>query len=232
MEFASQGAIVAIADMNYHGAVRVVKNIQEQGCQALAVEVDLTYQKQIMEATAKVLEHFSTIDILINCAGWSCFKAAHEFTVEEWEKLRTVNLDGPWHFCQAVMPEMMKKRRGKIVNIGSIASIQAIPKAAPYSIAKHGIAGLTRTLAVDLSPYNINVNCICPGPVETPLLIKATKPEFMKRSAERSPLGLGKPSDIAKAAVFLSSSDSDWITGVLLPVDGGVTACIRAHHYE
>jgi NAD(P)-dependent dehydrogenase (short-subunit alcohol dehydrogenase family) len=128
---------------------------------------------------------------------------------------------------------MIKKRSGKIINVGSAAAILAIPQALPYVVAKHAIVGLTRALAVDLGPYNINVNCICPGPVQTPLLDQATTASFRAEITKTIPLNrLGKPSDLANAAVFLASSLSDWITGVVLPVDGGLVCCVRARHWE
>jgi len=233
LEFAAQGADVAIADVNGQGAESVAKKIHELGRRAIVLEVDVRDSAKVKEMTAKVLGHFGTIDILVNCAGFNQFKLPHEFFPEEWEKLRSVILDGAWYFCQAVIPEMIRKQRGKIVNIGSGSSILATPKAAPYVIAKHGLAGLTKALAVDLGGYNVNVNCICPGSVDTPLLRTATSPAYREAITNRIPLGrIGRVCDIAKAALFLVSSDSDWITGVVLPVDGGLTCCSFAHHYE
>jgi 3-oxoacyl-[acyl-carrier protein] reductase len=128
---------------------------------------------------------------------------------------------------------MMKQKSGKIVNISSAAGYLGVPNAAPYSTSKLGVIGLTRALAVDLAPHNINVNCICPASIETPLLNEATGSKFQAAMTDRIPLGrLGKPSDISKAVLFLAGPDSNWITGVVLPVGGGLTCCLRAHHYE
>ena len=233
LEFASQGALVAVADIDGGKAESLVKRIEGHGTRAVALEVDVCDHNQISKAAATTIENLGTIDILVNCAGWNNLKPAYEYTVKEWETIRSINLDGPWHFCQAVMPEMMKKKSGKIINIGSGSSLRAIPNSAAYAAAKHGLAGLTKALAVDLGPYNINVNCICPASVNTPLLQKSTTPAFQQAMANRLPLGrIGEVCDIARAALFLASQDSNWITGVILPVDGGLMSCSYARHVK
>ena len=233
LEFASQGALVAVADINGRRAESLVKRMEELGTRAVALAVDVCDPEQISKAVTKTTEKLGTIDILVNCAGWNNLKPAYEYTIEEWEKIRSINLDGPWHFCQAVIPEMMKKKSGKIVNIGSGSSLRAIPHAAAYVAAKHGLAGLTKALAVDLGPYHINVNCICPASVNTPLLQSSTTPAFQQAMAKRLPLGkIGEVCDIAKATLFLASQDSNWITGVILPVDGGLMSCSYAQHVK
>jgi 3-oxoacyl-[acyl-carrier protein] reductase len=232
-EFVAEGAAVVIADIDAGEAEQARRAISQQGGDVHAMKVDVCDFQQTLEVAAKTFDRLGSIDILVNSAGWNEFRAVEKYQLEQWNRIRSVNLDGAWHCCKAVMPYMIRQRHGKILNIGSAASILGIPKSAPYCIAKHGLVGLTRALAVDLARYNLNVNCICPASIDTPLLREATKPIFVEKMVERIPLGcLGKPSDIAKAALFLASSDSDWITGVVLPVDGGLTCCIRAHHYE
>ena len=233
LEFATQGATVAVADKNPTGAEAIAQQIQQQGARALAVQVDICDHQQVNAAVDRVLDSFTTIDILINCAGINQFKPAQEFSSEEWENIRSVNLDGTWNCCHAVMPEMIRKSAGKIVNIGSGSALRATPHAAPYVITKHGIAGLTKALAVDLGPHHINVNCICPASIDTPLLRQGTSAAYREAMTNRLPLGrLGRVSDITKAALFLVSPDADWITGVILPVDGGLNCCSFAHHVE
>lgn len=232
-EFARQGAVVGVLDIDGSAAAEVTSEIDELGGQAFALEADVADYQRVTEAAGKALQESGTVDILVNCAGTNHFSMPNEYSMEQWQRLLSVNLTGQWHCCQAVMPGMMKKRSGKILNIGSAASMLAIPKAAPYSIAKHGVVGLTRALAVDLGPYNINVNCICPATVVTPLLKEATNQAFIDGMIKSIPMGrLGERSDIAQAALFLASSASDWITGVVLPVDGGLNCCVRAHHFE
>ena len=127
----------------------------------------------------------------------------------------------------------MAQRYGKIVNIASTAGIRATPHAAPYSTAKHGLIGLTRNLAVDLGLHGINANCVCPASVDSPLLRESTSDEYREKMVERLPLGrLGQATDIAKAVVFLASDDAAWITGAILPVDGGLSCCNYGRHQD
>lgn len=233
MEFTRQGAALVVMDIDGPGGTKVAKAIEHLGGEAIASETDITDDEGVKAEVEKTLRQLGTVDILVNCAGWNHFVPPDAYSMELWRKIRSVNLDGMWNTCHAVMPEMMRKRSGKIINIGSAAAVRAIPQAASYSIAKHGVVGLTRAFAVDLGAFNINVNCICPATIETPLLMEATNPAFKEGMLRSIPMGrLGKLSDVAKAALFLASPDSSWITGVVLPVDGGLTACIRAHHFE
>ena len=232
-EFAAQGAKVVIADVDVTKTDQVVQQLVASGAQAAAITADVTSFEQAQAAAASSLERFGAIDILVNCAGWNQFRSVKDYTRDYWQKIWAVNLDGPWNFCTAIIPAMMKQVSGKIVNISSAAGYLGVPNAAPYSTSKLGVIGLTRALAVDLAPHNINVNCICPASIETPLFAEATGSKFKAAITERTPLGrMGKPADISKAVVFLAGPDSDWITGVVLPVDGGLTRCLRAHHYE
>jgi NAD(P)-dependent dehydrogenase (short-subunit alcohol dehydrogenase family) len=231
MEFAAQGARIAIADRDAAGSAAVAGRIRELGGEAMTLEVDVTDHQATADSARQVVGELGGIDILVNCAGTNRFAPPEEYTSELWETVRSVDLDGSWNFCNAVMPEMMGKRSGKIINIGSGSSVLAIANAAAYVAAKHGVAGLTKALAVDLGPYNVNVNCICPTTIRTPLVMAGTTEAFRKNMLDRIPMGrLCLTSDIAKAAVFLASSDSEFITGVILPVDGGFTCCTLAHH--
>ena len=229
-EFAQQGAKVVIADVNTDGAENVSAGINQGGGAATVVEMDVTNPKSVADAVQRVLDQFGTIDILINCAGWNKLKPVQDYSLDEWEKIRSLNLDGPWHVCKAVIPTFIKNQRGKIVNIASGCGILAQPTMAAYGSAKSGLVGLSKALAVDMAQHQVNVNCICPATVETPLVLEATTQAFRDFQIERIPLGrLGKISDIAKAVLFLASADADWITGAILPVDGGLTCCSVAH---
>jgi NAD(P)-dependent dehydrogenase (short-subunit alcohol dehydrogenase family) len=229
-DFAAQGAALVIADVDADKAREVAKQL---GADAIAVTADVTQFDQAQAAAAAAVDRFGSIDILVNCAGWNQFRSVEDYTLDYWQKIRAINLDGPWNFCTAVMPTMIRQKAGKIVNISSAAGYLGVPNAAPYSTSKLGVIGLTRALAVDLGPHNINVNCICPAAIETPLLREATNAHFVTGITERMPLArLGQPTDISRAVSFLAGPDSDWITGVVLPVDGGLTCCLRAHHYE
>lgn len=233
IQFAQQGSRVVIADLNIAKAQHVIRRIEEEGGTGIALELDICQRDNVQRAIAKTVDKFQSVDILVNCAGFNQFVSVDEISPELWNKILSINLAGSWNMCQAVLPVMMARCSGKIINIGSAAAILAIPHALPYVVAKHAIVGLTRALAVDLGPYKINVNCICPGPVQTPLLNEATTQMFRDEIAKTIPLDrLGLPSDLAQAALFLASPAADWITGSVLPVEGGLVSCVRAHHWE
>lgn len=233
IQLAQRGARVAVADINPEAGARVVKRISDAEGVATYLRVDIRDCGQVQRSVDEAVGKFGTIDILVNSAGFNAFANIEDVTAEMWQNIRSINLDGAFYFSRAAMAPMMRQRRGKIINIGSAAAIKALPKALPYVASKHGLVGLTRALAVDLAPHNINVNCICPGPIQTPLLEQQTTKVFQDSIRNAIPLGrLGKTSDIASAALFLASPASDWITGVVLPVDGGLVSCVRAHHYE
>ena len=230
-QFANAGAKIAIADINADRGQSVVQALESSGGQAILLHVDIRDRKRVDKAVETALGTFGAIDILVNCAGFNEFRMPEEVTQDYWEELRSVNLDGTFHFCHAVMPQMMKQQSGKVINIGSVGAVLGYPMAIPYIASKHGVVGLTRALAVDLGPYGINVNCICPGPIWTPLFEEQTDKAFQEGILRRTPLGrLGKPADIAAAALFLASGSSDWITGAILPVDGGIVTSVRAKH--
>ena len=229
-EFAAQGASIAIADINREGAQTVADQITQDGGEAIVAHTDVADPDRVASTVAQILEQLGTLDILVNCVGWNTFKPVQDYTLDDWEEIRSLNLDGPWYMSKAVMPTLIEKHYGKIVNIGSGSSILAQPRMAAYGTAKHGLVGMTKTLAVDLAQYQINVNCICPATVLTPLVMEATTQAFRDFQSERIPMGrLGTVADIAKAALFLASADADWITGAILPVDGGLTCCAVAH---
>ena len=231
--FAERGARVVIADRDRAGAERVADDVRSAGAEVLVVDVDVVDPQQVWAAVEEVLEQFGRVDVLVNCAGWNRFMLPEEYTVDYWQKVRAINLDGTWHFCQAAAVPMRAQRRGKIVNIGSSAAVLANPRQAPYVVAKHGVVGITRSLAVDLGPHQINVNCVCPTTTDTPLGLKSTTPAFREQMTQQIPLGrLGAVDDTVNAVLFLASAQADFITGVILPVDGGLTCCRRAHHFE
>jgi 3-oxoacyl-[acyl-carrier protein] reductase len=227
-----RGARVAILDVQDELAAELALRLGgEASCRVETT--DVTDPGAVRAAVASTIDAFSTVDIVVNCAGLNRFMQPEDVDDATWRRILAINLDGPWNVCSAVIPEMIRRRRGRIVNIGSAAGVLGIPKAVPYSTAKHGIVGLTRSLAVDLGPYNITVNCVAPGTTLTPLVEAATSETFKRLATERTPLArLGQPRDLAEAVLFLTSDRASWITGVVLPVDGGLTSVIRAHHWE
>lgn len=227
----SRGARVAILDLQTELAEAFAADLGAD--RVVALTADVTDAPGVRSAVDAATRALGPIDIAVNCAGLNRFADVRDVDDAFWRRILAINLDGPWNVCAAVMPGMIERRRGRIVNIGSAAGVLGIPKALPYSTAKHGIVGLTRALAVDLGPYGITVNCVAPGTTLTPLVEQATSQTFKDQATDRTPLArLGQPEDLAEAVAFLVSDRAAWITGVVLPVDGGMTAVIRAHHWE
>jgi NAD(P)-dependent dehydrogenase (short-subunit alcohol dehydrogenase family) len=232
-QLARCGCTVVVADRNRPGAAEVANDLLRNGCRAVVCEVDVAQFAEVQAAVGHVLDEFGTVDILVNCAGFNILRRPEEITIEQWREILSINLDGPWHFCSSVIPEMIKKRWGRIVNIASGAGILGIPTAAHYTAAKHGVVGLTRALALDLAEYGVTVNCVCPGPVLTPLLEQATTPSFIAGVKAETPTGrLGTPRDIASAVLFFVSQEAAWVTGSVLPVDGGTSAGLYRRNWQ
>lgn len=225
-DLSAKGARVAILDLGAgYDTGNADSNIQ-------SFQGDVTDLASVKAAFAAIRESLGAPDILVNSAGINEFRDALATDPVHWRSILAVNLEGTWNCCYNVMSDMVRRRRGAIVNIGSSAALLAIPHASAYVTAKHGIVGLTKALAVDLGPHNVRVNCICPGSVMTPLLEQSVSENFRLRMTERTPLRrLGTPEDIANAVGFLCSPAAAWISGVALPVDGGMVACSRASHW-
>jgi 2-dehydro-3-deoxy-D-gluconate 5-dehydrogenase len=196
------------------------------GHKVLAVPLDVTSLHSINRMVTKTLARFGTIDILVNNAGINIAKKALDVTEEDWDQILDVNLKGVFFCSQAVGREMIKRRSGKIINMASQNGVIGYYQRAAYCSSKAGVVNLTRVLAIEWAPYHINVNAIGPTFILTPLTQKLFEDrKFSRDVLRRIPLGrLGKPEDVAGAAVFLASAAADMITGHTLLVDGGWTA--------
>ena len=221
MKFAAEGASIVVADVNPETAGKVVKNIEENGGRALAVEVDVTDKDSVAAMVEAVVSEFGKIDILINNAGINRDALTVRMKEEQWDMVIDVNLKGTFLCCQAVI-RPMKKNGGRIVNTSSIGSLGNIGQA-NYSASKGGVISLTRTLALELARNRINVNCVAPGPVMTPMF--ESVPEKMREEFSKMiPLGrFAVPREIADAHLFFCSDESAYITGQTLFVDGGIS---------
>ena len=230
---AEEGASVAILNTDVDAGTNLAAELSSGGHAVHSVGVDVSQSREVDAAVSDVTRRVGAVDFLVNCAGLNIFSPPDEIVPDRWREILSINLDGTWYCCSAVIPEMKRKRSGKIVNFSSGAGVLAIPQAVHYTAAKHGIVGLTKALALDLGPDNITVNCICPGVTLTPLVERAVSDTFRAQAVDRTPLRrLGTPADIANAVLFLLSPYSDWITGVALPVDGGIVAGIRSTHWQ
>lgn len=228
LALAEAGADVAMTELSnrIENAQAVAASIRSMGRKAFTVKLDVTSVKSIQRAVARVLEQFSRIDILVNNAGINIPKQALEVTEEDWDRVLDVNLKGVFFCAQAVGREMVRRRSGKIINIASQNGVVGYHDRAAYCSSKAGVVNLTRVLALEWAPHQINVNAVAPTFVLTPLTEKMfANPAFSREIHRRIPLGrLAKPEDVAGAVVFLASPAADLITGHTLLVDGGWTA--------
>jgi NAD(P)-dependent dehydrogenase (short-subunit alcohol dehydrogenase family) len=222
--FAAEGAGVLIADLDGEAATATAAAIRADGGRAEAVRCDVAERVSVDAAVARAVEAFGSLDVLVNNA-YSCGDDHADFTSEtdeEWGRDLNVTLTGAMRCARAALPHLMVApgRRGAIVNIGSVNGLSYFGNHA-YSAAKAGLTSLTRTLAVHAAPSGVRVNLVAPGTIRTPAW--AGREAILTAVAGAYPLGrIGEPSDIAAAVTFLASTDAAWITGVTLPVDGGI----------
>ncbi len=223
---AQSGAKVVVSDLSLEDCERVVEKIKSEGGEAISFKCDISKKEEVDQMVAKTMESFGKIDILVNNAGIADFKEFLSMTEEDWDRTIDINLKGYFLCSQACAKEMAKQKSGSIVNIGSIAMGQVgvgFPNLVHYVSTKGGIAGMTEALAIDLSPYNIRVNNIAPGVIETPMVdpIKADA-EGLKGLLTRIPMKrMGQPEEISSVVVFLASDAASYMTGVTINVDGG-----------
>jgi NAD(P)-dependent dehydrogenase (short-subunit alcohol dehydrogenase family) len=230
---ASSGAQVNIFDRDA-GMAResAVEASSSSGPEVGSTEVDIT-DRSSLAAAVDAFAADGGLNTVVNCVGVNRFQVLDEVSEQDWNDLVAINLTGAWNVASTVTPHLRRAGVGSIVLISSVAGMLGIPKAIPYTSAKHGVIGLTRALALDLGPSGITVNAICPGVISTPLLARATTETFRSQATERTPMRrLGTPLDIANAVAFLVSAKARWITGAVLPVDGGLTCGIRSTHWE
>jgi NAD(P)-dependent dehydrogenase (short-subunit alcohol dehydrogenase family) len=228
--FVDEGARVVVADRDLAAAMRTAAAF---GDAALAFDVDVTQEAQVEALVQAARSRFGRIDILVNNAGIIRKAFVKDMTEALWDAVVDVNLKATFLCSKAVLPAMIDARRGRIINIASIAAKVGEPTASAYSAAKWGVLGFTRSLALEVAQYDILVNAICPGPIPTALGQQGWRDgaevqgvaldAVMARVNSRSPLGrLGTTAQVAKMAVFVASDDCDFTTGAAFNVDGGI----------
>jgi 3-oxoacyl-[acyl-carrier protein] reductase len=224
--FAEAGAKVVVSDISLDECQKVVDEIKDSGGDALAIKCDISQREEVDSMVSETIKNFGKVDVLVNNAGVADFKEFLSMTEEDWDRTININLKGYFLCSHAVAKEMAKQKSGVIVNIGSIAMGQvgiAFPNLVHYVSSKGGVAGLTQALALDLAKYNIRVNAIAPGAIETPMVdpIKADK-QATEALISRLPMKrMGQPEEISSAVLFLASDAASYITGSILNVDGG-----------
>jgi 3-oxoacyl-[acyl-carrier protein] reductase len=224
--FAREGAKVVLMDLNAEGAKKVASEASDE---AVAVGGDVTKRSDIDAAVKLATDKFDRLDIVVNNAGWTYRnKPLLELTESEFDKVFNVNVKSIFHMMNAIVPLMKKQGGGCVINIGSTGGIRPRPGLTWYNATKGAVNLVSKSLAVELAPDHIRVNCIAPVMGETGLLEafmgKNDTPENQEKFVGTIPLGrLSKPSDIATACVYLAAEESNFMTGVVLPVDGGRT---------
>jgi 2-hydroxycyclohexanecarboxyl-CoA dehydrogenase len=223
MEFARSGAHVICADINEARAAEMAKRAGDDKLSVEAVAVDLADPQSARRCAADALARHGRVDILVNGAGWNDIQPFTDNAPDYMDRVIAINLGGPIHLTQALLPAMIAAGKGKIVNISSDAGRVGSSGETVYAAAKGGVIAFTKSLAREVARFSINVNCVCPGPTDTPML--ATRPEKLREAFVKAiPFRrFAKPQEIADAVLFFASPRSDYITGQVLSVSGGLT---------
>jgi len=221
--FAVEGAKVVIADNNYILAKKHTNEYVKRGLQVLPIETDVTVGDSVAEMVLKTIAAFGRIDILVNNVGIYPTQKFLEMTVEEWDRVLNINLRSVFLVSKAVIPHMVENGTGKIINIASTSFYEGPPEMTHYVASKAGVIGLTRTLAREFAKDGININSVSPGMIVTPTFVEQRPKELIdsllaKQAFKRT----AGPNDIVGPILFFADSDSDWVTGQNLVVDGGL----------
>lgn len=222
-QMAELGADVLIADINVEAGRAAAAELTAKGLKAEFVRLDVTDKASIAEVKAQVLGTRGRLDILANVAGWGHIQPFVDNDDAFIAKVMALNLTGPIELIRAFFPAMIEKKGGKIVNVASDAGRVGSLGESVYSAAKGGLIALSKALAREGARYGINVNAVCPGPTDTPLL-KSEPEKFLEAFLKVIPMRrFGKPEEVADAIVFMASNRADYITGQVLSVNGGIT---------
>ncbi|MCZ8524099.1 MULTISPECIES: SDR family NAD(P)-dependent oxidoreductase [Paenibacillus] len=227
--FAKEGAVVVVNDLLEEKGQETVQAIRDAGGEALFVQADVTNPDSVQSLVGTVIAAYGRIDVLFNNAGISGVGAIHEVEPEQWDRVINVNIRGVFLPCKYVLPHMMARREGSIINMSSCIAEIGLARRASYSATKGAVLALTKSMQVDYAPYNIRVNALLPGTILTPFV-----EDYLRKSYENPEEGyeslkkrqlsgdLGRPEDVAQAALFLASDESKFMMGSPLYIDGGV----------
>jgi meso-butanediol dehydrogenase / (S,S)-butanediol dehydrogenase / diacetyl reductase len=230
---AAEGATVIVADMDLAAAEETAAMLRCLGRESLALQVNVTNKAQVQAMISKVVDAFGRIDVLMNNVGILAIGSVLELAEETWDKVMTVNTKGTFLCSQAVLPVMIRQGHGKIINMSSQAGKEGSALSSAYAASKHAVIGFTQSLAKEVGEYNITVNAVCPGSVDTEMLdtiyfpekarLSGRSPEeFRKAFVDRIPMKrMARAEEVGYLVVFLASSEADYITGTAINVAGG-----------
>jgi len=222
LTFARQGAKVAICDINEQLGNQALEELRSVNSNCLFVKMDVTNAEEVTRVVAYIVEHLGGIDILINNAGITQDAMLAKMTEQQWDRVIGVNLKGVFNCTKAVLPYMLQKQKGKVINTASVVGVYGNIGQTNYAATKAGVIGMTKSWAKELGRKGINVNAIAPGYTMTEMM-NSVPEKVLELMAQKTPLGrLGEPQDIANANLFLASSESDYVNGAVLSVDGGI----------
>jgi NAD(P)-dependent dehydrogenase (short-subunit alcohol dehydrogenase family) len=226
--FASEGAKVVVADYNAEGGERTVRAIKEAGGEAIFHPADVANFKEVEAMVNRTVEHYGRLDCAFNNAGIEGeFAATPECSIENWQRVIGINLSGVFYCMKYEIPQMLKTGGGTIVNTSSICGLAGIANTSAYTAAKHGVAGLTKTAALEYSSRGIRVNAVCPGFIRTPMVARVMdRGSFDEKAViQTHPINrFGKAEEIAEAVLWLSTDASSFVSGVPMPIDGAYMA--------
>ncbi|MEN6623197.1 MAG: SDR family NAD(P)-dependent oxidoreductase [Smithella sp.] len=228
--FGKLGGQVVLVDANKEKGQKTQEAFIAAGLESELIIADIQDGQQIKKCIENVEERWGKLDILINNAGIYIQGSVKEVSEEQWERILKINLTGAFLFTKFALPLLIKSKRGVIINVASEAGLVGIKNQVAYNVSKAGLIGFTRSCAVDLAPFGIRVNSVCPGTTDTPLVQAAIRnaedPVAARYDLEKvRPLNrLGRPEEIASAIIYLSSDEAGYVTGSILSIDGGYTA--------